>query len=68
VRLPALMQARGPSPRTKRSERICSLTSGPLSKRGEPFTAEVAARLQEFLCLLGTILDACRRLSQLGQV
>ena len=31
-RLPALMQARGPSPRTKRSEHICSLTSGPLGR------------------------------------
>jgi uncharacterized protein len=27
------MQARGPSPRTKRSGRICSPTSGPLSKQ-----------------------------------
>lgn len=37
-----------------------------LTKRGGPFTAEDAARLQGFLCPLGTILDACRRLAQLG--
>jgi hypothetical protein len=38
-----------------------------LTKRGGPVPAEDAARLQEFLCPLGTILDACRRLAHLGQ-
>ena len=38
-----------------------------LTKRGGPVTAEDAARLQECLCPLGTILDACRRLAHLGQ-
>ncbi len=38
-----------------------------LIKCGGPLTAEDAARLQEFRCLLGTILDACRRLAHLGQ-
>ncbi len=33
-RLPLPVQARRPSPRTKRSGRICSLTSGPLSNSG----------------------------------
>ena len=35
-RLAAPLQARGPSPRTKRSGRICSPTSGQLSKHGVP--------------------------------
>ena len=38
-----------------------------LTKRGGPFPAEDAARLREFLCPLGTVLDACRRLAHLGQ-
>jgi len=36
-------------------------------KRGGPFMAEDAARLQKFFCPPGTILDACRRLAHLGQ-
>ena len=38
-----------------------------LTKRGGPFTAEDAARLQKFLRPLGTILDACCRLAHLGR-
>jgi hypothetical protein len=38
-----------------------------LPKRGGPFTAEDAARLQESLCPLSTIPDACCRPAHLGQ-
>jgi hypothetical protein len=38
-----------------------------LTKRGGPFTAEDAARLQKFLRPLGTILDAFCRLAHLGR-
>ena len=45
----------------------CSGWCGCSSSAEGPFLAEDAARLQEFICPLGTILDACRRLAHLGQ-
>jgi hypothetical protein len=38
------------------------------AKRGEPYTAEDAARLRKYLRPLGTILDVCRRLEHVKQV